>query len=643
MTGKNGSEIAWRPTRAAVDAANVMRFAASLGLNDFAALELLAGSDPERFWSAAVAWLGIDFAQPFSHVRSDGDSAWCRWFVGGRLNAAEICVDAPARSDPSAPAVVWEDESGESITWSREELRENVDALADVLIRRGVGPGDSVGLYLPMAPEAVAALFAVAKIGAVAVPLFSGFGPDAIAVRLGDAKAKAVVTADRTIRRGERIGMLAVVLEAIANVPNVATVVAARRGTDELPAVGRVVAWPDTTALQALTTTPLDSEHPLLIAYTSGTTGRPKAAVHVHGGFTAKIAAEHAFQLDVKEGDRLLWLTDVGWIMGAHTMIGALARRATLVLLEGAPDYPTDGRVWAVAARHRATVLGVSPTLVRVLASRDRSAPERHDLSALRILGSTGEPWSERPWHWFLDNVGGGRCPIINMSGGTEVGALLSTHPVSPLKPMSVGGPALGVAADVFGDDGAPVRDRVGELVCTAPIPSMTRGLLGDPQRYLDTYWSRWPGVWVHGDWASIDEDGHWFLHGRSDDTINLAGKRVGPAEVESALSGHSSVAEAAVVGLPDPDKGEALVAFVVPIAGSTADDMLRDELSQLVAERLGRAFRPAAVRFVTALPKTRTAKVLRRSIRAVASGTEPGDLSAIDDVAALDAIRAAW
>jgi acetyl-CoA synthetase len=356
-----------------------------------------------------------------------------------------------------------------------------------------------------------------------------------------------------------------------------------------------------------------------------------------------KVAEEGAFQTDVGPDDTLFWFTDMGWIMGPWEVTAALVNGATLALYEGVPDFPAPDRLWAYIERHRVTVLGISPTLVRALMPHGDEPVRAHDLSSLRVLGSTGEPWNEGPWRWYFETVGGERCPVINISGGTEVGAcFLSPHPVRPIKPMSLGGPSLGMAVDVYDDSGRPIRGEVGELVCTAPWPGMTRGLYKDPERYIDTYWSRWPDVWLHGDWASIDEDGDWFLHGRSDDTIKVAGKRLGPAEVESVLVTHPAVIEAAAIGVPDEVKGEALWAFVVLDSDVEFTDALRAELAELVASRLGSSFRPSAVRATAALPKTRNAKVLRRAIRATVLGRDPGDLSSLEDSSTIDAVRMA-
>jgi acetyl-CoA synthetase len=380
-----------------------------------------------------------------------------------------------------------------------------------------------------------------------------------------------------------------------------------------------------------------------MIAYTSGTTGRPKGSVHVHGGFLVKVAAEVAYQTDYQPGEILFWFSDPGWIMGPWQIVGTLALGGTVFLYDGAPNHPGADRLWSLVERHKVNILGVSPTLVRALAPGGDEHVVGHDLSSLRILGSTGETWNTDPYLWFFERVGGGRCPVINFSGGTEVGAcFLSPTPVVALRPCSLGGPSLGMAVDVFGPDGQPLRGEVGELVCTKPWPGMTRGIWGDPDRYIATYWSRWPDVWVHGDWASIDADGQWFLHGRSDDTLNIAGKRIGPAEVESALVGDAAVIEAAVVGIPDDVKGETIWCYVVLAPDVSPSEDLRDHLCAVVADEVGKAFRPSAVRFVRELPKTRNAKVLRRAVRAVAIGADPGDLTSLENPSALDEIAAA-
>jgi acetyl-CoA synthetase len=638
------SEIVWTPPPDALATTNVGRFMAEHGIGRFEDLRARSVDDPEWFWDAVVRFLGLPFDQPYERVADTSRGIeWATWFGGGRLNVAAACVDRHAERDPGGTALVWEGEDGEVRTWTWAELRAQADGLAALLAERGVGEGDGVGIFMPMVPETVAALLGVMKLGAVFLPLFSGYGAEAVAVRLQDAEARALVTADGFRRRGGVVPMKETADRAIDAAPSVHTVVVVpRAGDGGLTHPDRDVAWP-APAAEPFPTRMVDSEHTLFIAYTSGTTGRPKGTVAVHGGFLVKVAEEVAFQFDARPGDRLFWFTDMGWIMGPWEVVGGLANGATLCLFEGAPDWPAPDRLWAYLERHRVTILGISPTLIRAMMPHGDEPVRSHDLSSLRILGSTGEPWNEGPWRWYFEVVGGRRCPVINISGGTEVGAcFLSPHPVEPITPMTLGGPSLGMAVDVYGEDARPVRGEVGELVCTKPWPGMTRGLYRDPERYLEVYWSRWPGVWVHGDWASVDEDGRWYLHGRSDDTIKVAGKRLGPAEAESVLVSHPDVVEAAAVGMPDEVKGEQLWGFVVLRPGAEPTDALRADLVRLVAAKLGAAFRPGAVRFVDALPKTRNAKVLRRAVRAAALGRDPGDLSSLEDPRAIEAVKAA-
>jgi acetyl-CoA synthetase len=628
---------------------NIARFMDAEGIGDFRELVTRSIDEPEWFWDAVVRFLDLRFSQPYTAVLDTSNGiAWATWFVGGRCNLAATCVDRwadePLTRDDDALA--WEGEEGtvRTLTWG--ELRALTDRIASGLRARGVRRGDAVGLFLPMVPETVAALFAVAKLGAVFLPIFSGYGAEAVAVRLEDADAVALITADGFARRGKIVPMKETADRAVDRLETVHTVVVVPRlERMDLPMTkGRDLMLADLIRDQPdrFDAEQLDSEHPLFVAYTSGTTGRPKGAVHVHAGFLVKIAEEVAFQMDLRTGERLFWLTDIGWIMGPWEIVGTLANGGTLVLYDGAPDYPAPDRLWALVERHRINLLGVSPTLIRALRAHGDAPVHEHDLSTLRVLASTGEPWNEDPWRWYYDVVGSGRCPIINISGGTEVGAcFLSPHVVAPISACSLGGPALGMAVDVFDDAGRSVRGEVGELVCTKPWPGMTRGLFHDPQRYLDTYWSRWSDVWWHGDFASVSQDGQWFLHGRSDDTIKLAGKRLGPAEVETVVVAHPNVLEAAAIGVPDELKGEALWVFVVLTSGVRADDTLRAQISKCVVDALGTSFKPSEVRFTSALPKTRSAKILRRAIRAVVTGDAPGDLSGLEDPATLDAIAA--
>ena len=641
-------DFAWRPSPEYVENANVSRLMRAHGIADYTELVRRSQDDISWFWDAVVKDLGIEFFTPYrSVVETPNGIPWAIWFVGGTINAAHNCVDRHDAARPDATALLWEGEDGETRSLTYRELREAVDRLANGLASIGIGLGDAVGVYMPMIPENPIALYALAKLGAISLPIFSGFAAHAVAARLQDANAKALITADGFYRRGQVVPMKEAADEAVSTAPTVENVVVVRR-------LGREVPWNEErdrdygalVADQSPRRDPerLDAEHPLLIAYTSGTTGRPKGAVHVHGGFTVKIAEEVAYQTDVHPDDTLFWFTDMGWIMGPWEVFGAHASGGSVLLYEGAPDYPKPDRIWSLVERHGVTILGVSPTLVRALIPHGTEHVSKHDLSRLRILASTGEPWNPDPWRWYFEVVGGGRCPVINISGGTEVGAcFLSPTPLVPLRPCTLGGPALGMAIDVYDPDGKPLPPgQVGELVCTKPWPGMTRGIWGDPDRYIETYWSRWPDVWLHGDWASRDDDGFWYLHGRSDDTLNIAGKRLGPAEIESLLVSHPAVAESAAVGVPDEVKGEKVWCFAVLKPGVEATDALRDELRGVVEGALGKSFRPDRIRFVSALPKTRSAKIVRRAVRAAALGEDPGDLSSLENPAALEEIKRA-
>lgn len=621
-----------------------------LDCDDIDALRSLSVRDPGLFWDTVVDDLAIPFAKPYTRTFDDSDGIeWTRWFDDGRINLTTACVDR-WRDDPetaSRTALIAEGEDGQAVELDYAQLGAEVDRVAAALRARGVGPGDAVAVFMPMIAEAVISAYAIAKVGALYLPVFSGFAAGAIRSRFTDAGVKIVLTASGSWRKGKPVDLKPTLDEALDGVESVETVAVIVREGLPAPHVtgGRDITWDEFLAggdgMDGRAAADTKSEEPWMLAYTSGTTGRPKGAVHVHGGFLVKIASEAAYALDVRPGDRFQWITDMGWIMGPLTMVGAHALGAAMVMLEGSPDYPGPDRVWATAERHRVAVLGISPTLIRALMGKGDEWPDRHDLSALRILGSTGEPWNPEPYRWLSTHVGHDRVPIINISGGTEVGAcFLAPYPVESLKACSLGGPCLGMAVDVWDPAGNPLRGEVGELVCTQPWPGMTRGVWGDSERYLDSYWRTYPGVWRHGDWAKIDSDGEWFLYGRSDEAINVAGKRLGPAEVESVLVAHEAVMEAATVGVPHETKGEAVWCFWVPVDPDAPD--VSDELVERVAAELGRPFAPSRVIRVSALPKTRSAKILRRAVRAVAMGEDAGDMSSAENPEALDAIREA-
>ncbi len=628
----------WVPTEQHLEAARIRSLAHLLGCESYDELHRVSIEEPDRFWRAVREDLELPLRRDWDLVLDDARGIeWTTWFEGARLNLAEGCVHRWARERGGEEAAVWQAEDGSRTSRTWAELSRDTTRLAEGLASLGIGAGDAVGIFLPMSPEVAIASHACAHIGAIQVPIFSGFAAPAIATRLADAGAKALITADGTLRRDARVPMKEIADEALVLTPSVEHVVVWRRlGTDIPLTAGRDHDWAELVADAPGELLPLevDSEAPYLLAYTSGTTGRPKGALHVHGGFLLSVAREAAYQSDLGPADRVLFATDMGWIMGPWTVVGGGAVGATVVFMEGAPDWPSD-RIWRLVESERVTMLGLSPTLVRALIPKGE--PEA-DLSSLRSVTTTGEPWNRGPYDWLNEHVcGSGRIPIVNISGGTEVGAcFLSVSQVAPAKPCSLGFPALGQDMDVFDEEGRPLRGEVGELVCKRAWPGMTRGIWGDPERYLETYWRRFPGVWTHGDWASVDEDGYWFLHGRSDDTLNVAGKRIGPAELESAAVNHPAIAEAAAIGVPHEVKGEVPWLFCVLRPG---DDASQEEVARAVTDELGKAFKPERIVFVSALPKTRSAKIVRRAVRAKALGEDPGDLSTLENPEVLEEI----
>ena len=643
-----GGEIAWRPTPDYISRSRLKEFIDRHALRDFSELLARSISDPEWFWRAVLDDLSIEFHEPYTQILDTSRGIpWARWCVGGRMNIVHNCLDKWIGT-PVADRVAfrWEGEEGQTRHETYAELWRDVNQCAAGLRALGIHSGDRVALFMPMCPELIVAFLAVIRLGGIVLPLFSGYGADAVASRLRDSEASLLITADGFWRRGQQIRLKPIADEAVAASPSIRhLVIVPRLGIDvEMHPRDRWFADVMPESPVPCANEPTDAEDPLMLIYTSGTTGRPKGAVHTHCGFPIKAAQDMAHCFDVHAGDTMYWVSDMGWMMGPWEVFGMLLLGGTFVIYDGALDYPGPDRLWALVERHRVNILGVSPTLIRSLMRHGEEPVRRHDLSSLRILGSTGEPWNPEPWRWLFDVAGGSRLPIINYSGGTEVsGGLVAGNVLTPLKPAAFAGPPPGIAADVVDDHGRPIRNEVGELVVRAPWIGMTRGFWRDSQRYEETYWSRFPNVWVHGDWAAIDDAGLWYILGRSDDTIKIAGKRVGPAEVESALVEHPSVVEAAAIGVPDELKGQALVCFCVLRAQGAADTALADELKTLVAARLGKPLRPERIYFVADLPKTRNAKVMRRVIRAAYLGQAPGDLSSLENpqaVAEIETVR---
>ncbi len=604
----------WEPSREFIEQTNVWRWMTRLGFSDREAFLRFSREEPVKFWDELMREIGVDWFAPYDAVMDTSAGVeWTRWFLGGQLNIAHNCLDRWA-NDPTRVACIWESEDGESRSITFAELQREANAITNSLLNLGLTRGDRVAICLPMIPAILSVMYACFKAGLIVVPIFAGFGPGAIATRLADSGARLLITADYLVRRGKRIPLAEKALEK-------------RPDCVEYHIILRPKAEPNPLASGSAEarTLPLDSETPAFLLYTSGTTGKPKGTVHTHAGSLAQTGKEIWLGFDHRPSDRFFWLTDIGWMMGPWTILGNHLFGGTIFLYDGAPDCPGPMRLWEMIERHGITTFGISPTAIRILAKHEGTLPI---MESLRLLGSTGEPWDDASWLWFFERVGRRRCPIINISGGTEIiGSFLFPLPIQSLKPCTLGGPAPGMATEVVDEAGVPVRGRKGYLVCTRPAPSMTRGIWGDPERYIESYWSRFPGMWYHGDWASVDQDGHWFVHGRADESMNVAGRKVGPAEVEEAIMQHPGVAEAAVIGVPDELKGEAIVGFAVPKPETALDP---SAICATVVDVLGAMFRPREVRVVTELPKTQSGKIVRRLIRQKYLGEPLGDLSTV-------------
>ncbi|MCP2276211.1 AMP-binding protein [Nocardia amikacinitolerans] len=632
---------AWVPDARIRERSRLLAAMRAWGFGDDAAavteLNERAIAEPEWFWRAATTDLGVDFSVPFDRVVDDSaGKPFPRWFTGGGVNIARLA--AHRHADGAAAdrlAVVYEGDEGERRTLTFAELDTQVRRFAANLVQLGVRRGDRVVLFMPVVPEAAVAFLAIAMIGAVSVPTFSGYAPDALATRLQDSEAVLLVTADGTTRRGKRVELKATADVALESAPTVAKVVVVRHlGTEVAMREGRDVYYDELDADPSpVPTADTESNDPLTIVYTSGTTGRPKGIVHSHGGFAVKTAVDFGYGFDVHEGDVVSWITDLGWLVGPMLMTGPLQLGATIVMIEGLPTHPTAHRMWEIIERNGVTVAGIAPTAARALKAAGEAVT--HAMPSLRTFVSTGEAWDEPTWWWLFSEVCGGTRPIVNYSGGTEVGGgILIGYPFLPAAPAAFTGALPGVDAAVFGEDGNPVVGEIGELVVRNTFPGMTHAFWQDRERYLETYWNQWDGVWVHGDLASIDDQGMWRIHGRSDDTIKLSGRRVGPAEIEAALLRDNRIAEVAVIGVPDELRGQRAVAFaVLRSAGRTPED-----LQDTAIGNAGRSFAPSVV-VVESLPKTKNGKIMRRAIRSRYLGAPTGDMSSLDPATPLEAI----
>jgi len=638
-------KFVWIPSDDYIKRSRLKRFTERHEMKDLSELMVKSTDDIEWFWNAVIEDLGIEFYRRYDKVvdLSEGIQ-FPTWCVNGRMNIIhnmlDKYIDTPVQN---RVAVRYESEDGTVTLMSYRDLWMEVNKMANALRELGFKKGDIIALYMPMTPQIVIAFCAIIKIGGIVLPLFSGYGHDAISVRINDTMAAGVVTCAGSVRKGKKFLMKPILDEAIKDIPSVKRVIVHKNMEENIPLNERDVFWDEIVKGKPHTadTERTDAEDTLMLIYTSGTTGKPKGTVHTHCGFPLKSAQDMAHGMDIQEFDTMFWITDMGWMMGPWQVFGTLILGATMMLFDGSPDYPNVGRIWTIVEKNGVTCLGITPTLIRMLMAHGTEPVQGCDLSSLRTFGSTGEPWDDESWMWLFKDVGKGKIPIINYSGGTEVsGGILLGNVLTPLKPTAFSGPAPGMAADIFDDKGNSIREAVGELVVKKPWIGMTRGFYKDPERYIKTYWSRFPGVWVHGDFALVDRDNLWYILGRSDDTIKVASKRVGPAEVEGAVMEYPGVMESAAVGVPDPIKGQAIVVFCVLRPDKQKTKKMEEEIKKLLEEKMGKPFIPKAVYFVNGLPKTRNAKIMRRVIRRAFLGEDTGDLSALLDPEAVEEIK---
>ncbi|MFD1587110.1 AMP-binding protein [Halorientalis brevis] len=657
-------EVIHEPSQEFVDSTNVWEFMQAYDVDDYDELiertTTEVDGEPESgvewFWDELVDYLDIEFYNEYDQVRDDSDGPqFSDWYPGGELNIAHNVLDRHAAVDSETRnkvACIWEGEDGEIREVTFHELNRQANKVANALEARGIETGDTVGLYMPMVPEVVSILYGCFKVGAIAVPIFSGFGVDATATRIEDPECSVLFTGDGFQRRGSEVTLKETADEAIEQAGHVEhTIVFDRLGlasSGEIPwDDDRDELWTDAVESQDddYDTKALSSDQESMLLYSSGTTGKPKGIVHTHSGALMQAAKELHFGFDLKPSDRFFWVSDIGWMMGPWTLIGNHAFGGTIFMYEGAPDYPEPDRFWEMIDRHKLTQFGISPTAIRALRKQGDEWVEGYDLSSLRLLGSTGEPWDPESWQWFYEHVGGGDTPIINISGGTEImGCFLMPMPTQPLKPCTLGGPGLGMNIDVVDREGNSIKEdhERGYLVARDSCPSMTKSLWSGDDRYLQEYWSSFenPPLWDHGDWAQKDEDGFWFLHGRADDALNVAGRKVGPAEVEGAAMEHDAVNQAAAVGVPDDTTGTAVVLYVIVEEGVAETDELREAIRAMIGDEHGKPFRPREILFVDEFPKTQSGKIIRRAVEATYTGEDLGDMSSIENPDALDELE---
>ncbi|MBG0962320.1 AMP-binding protein [Bacillus sp. SRB1LM] len=627
-------QAVWFPTEEYKEKTRLYGWMKSLGYEDYETFYNKSIEETSWFWGEAEKAVGYQWMKPYTEVLDlENGTPFAQWYNGGTCNVVESVLSRWLADDETRtqPALQYEGENGTSKSFTYEELDSWVSRVANGLKHAGIEKGDRVTIYMPMIPETVVAMLAVMKIGAIISPIFSGFASDAVMTRVQAAGSKMIITADGFSRRGKVVSLKDEVDKACEHCPTVEKVVIVRHAGNDFTPHNYDFLWSTLEKEKPFVhAEEMHSDDPLMLIYTSGTTGKPKGTVHTHAGFPLKAAFDAGFGMNIKQGDRVLWVTDMGWMMGPFLLFGSLINGATMVMYEGVPDFPEADRLWETVDKYEITHLGISPTLIRALMAKGDEYVNKHSLKSLEVFASTGEPWNPDPWMWLFETVGKSNVPICNYSGGTEIsGGIFGNVLIKPIAPISFNASLPGMAAVVLDDQGNPIRDEVGELCLEKPWVGMTKSFWEDDERYVNTYWSRFENKWVHGDWVIYDGE-QYIITGRSDDTLNIAGKRIGPAEYESILVKHNDVIEAAAIGVPDEVKGEVCHCFVVLRDNVTFTVELKKELMSLVNSHIGKALCPKDIHVVEDLPKTRNSKVMRRVIKAAYLGKELGDLSSL-------------